>query len=58
MTEPDVPFVPDHAPLAVQDVALTDDQVIVDELPETTTVGEAEIVTVGTNAVVTLIVAD
>ena len=46
-TEPDVPFVPDHAPLAVQVVNTVDDQVRVDELPEFMFVGEAEILTVG-----------
>ena len=57
-TEPDVPFVPDHAPLAVQVVALVVDQVSVDELPETIVAGEVEILTVAGGGVETLIVVD
>ena len=45
--EPLVVLVPDHAPLAVQDVALVEDQVSADELPEVIDVGDAESVTVG-----------
>ena len=45
--EPDVVLVPDHPPLAVQEVAFALDQVSVDEPPEVTDVGEAEKVTVG-----------
>ena len=39
---PDVAFVPDQLPLAVQEVALVLDHVSVDELPEVTDVGDAE----------------
>jgi len=45
--EPDVAFDPDHAPLAVQEVALVLDHVSVDELPPVTNVGDAERVMVG-----------
>ena len=44
---PDVPFVPDHAPDAVQLVALLDDHVNVDVAPDATDVGDAESVSVG-----------
>ena len=45
--EPDVAFAPDHPPLAVQEVALVEDQVKVVKLPDVTEVGLAERVTVG-----------
>ena len=45
--EPAVAFRPSHPPLAVQPVALVEDQESVDELPEETDVGEAERVRVG-----------
>ena len=45
--EPEVGLVPVHAPLAVQEVALVDDQVSVDELPLVTDVGLAPRETVG-----------
>ena len=45
--ESEVAFVPDHPPLPVQEVALVEDQVKVDELPLVTDVGEAEKVMVG-----------
>jgi hypothetical protein len=44
---PLVPLVPVQAPLAVHDVAFVEDQVRVDDPPEVTDVGDAEIVTVG-----------
>ena len=45
--EPLVDCDPLQPPLAVHDVALVDDHVIVDEPPDATDVGEAEMVTVG-----------
>ena len=45
--EPDVAFVPVHPPLAVQEVALVEDQARVVEPPLVTDVGKAEKVTVG-----------
>jgi hypothetical protein len=50
-TEPDVPFTPDHAPLAVQDVAFALDHVIVEEPPDVIVVGEDEMVTVASGEV-------
>ncbi len=44
---PDVALLPDHPPLAVQEVELVDDQVKVDEFPVVTPVGLADNVTVG-----------
>ncbi len=49
--DPDVALVPDHAPLAVQDVALVDDQVIAEADPCVTEVGLVEMVTVGSGVV-------
>ena len=51
---PDVAFVPDHAPLAVQDVAFVLDQVKVDEPPDATDVGDPLNETVGGGATVTV----
>ena len=48
--EPDVAFDPDHAPLAVQEVALVELHVNVADPPEVTDVGEADKVTVGAEA--------
>ena len=45
--EPEVAFEPDHAPLAVHDVAFALDHVSVDDPPELIDVGDAESVTVG-----------
>ena len=39
---PDVDFIPDHAPEAVHDVALVEDQVSVADPPEIIVVGLAE----------------
>ncbi len=47
-TDPEVPFVPDQPPDAVQVVALVVDQFSDAGLPEVIEVGEAEIVTVAT----------
>jgi hypothetical protein len=55
-TVPEVAFVPDHAPLAVQLVVLADDQVRVLVPPVTTVVGFALTETVG--AAITLAIAD
>lgn len=44
---PLVAFAPDHAPLAVQEVALVEDHVSVVVAPATIVVGAAVIVTVG-----------
>ena len=44
---PEVALAPDQSPLAVQDVALVDDQVRVEDPLYATEVGLAEIVTVG-----------
>lgn len=44
---PDVALVPDHAPDAVQPVALVDDHVNVDVAPDDTDDGDAESVSVG-----------
>ena len=44
---PEVVLVLDQAPLAVQDVALVEDQVRVEEEPEVMEVGEAERVMIG-----------
>ena len=44
---PDVALLPDQSPLAVQEVALVEDQVNVAEDPVVIDVGDAEIVTVG-----------
>lgn len=46
-SEPLTAFVPDHAPLAVQEVAFSEDQVSVVVSPATIVVGAALIVTVG-----------
>jgi hypothetical protein len=51
---PDVPFVPDHAPLAVQDVAFVLDQVSVDDPPDATLDGDPLSETVGAGAIVTV----
>jgi hypothetical protein len=48
---PEVPLLPVHEPLAVQDVAFVEDQVSVELPPEVIDVGEAEIVTVGAGVV-------
>ncbi|OGM78607.1 hypothetical protein A2197_02860 [Candidatus Woesebacteria bacterium RIFOXYA1_FULL_48_16] len=53
--DPEVAFVPDHAPDAVQTVALAEDQERVEALPEVTEVGLAEIETVGVADVMYLI---
>jgi hypothetical protein len=45
--EPDVAFVPDHPPEAVQDVVFVELQVSVDELPETMELGSAAKLTIG-----------
>ena len=55
--EPDVALVPDHPPLAVQEVALVLDHVSVDELPEVTDVGLAERETVGAGVAAACVVA-
>jgi DNA polymerase II small subunit/DNA polymerase delta subunit B len=55
---PDVPFVPDQAPEAVQVVALVDDQVIVVELPDVMVVGDAEMFTETTGGAVTAILIE
>jgi len=47
---PLVAFDPDQPLLAVQEVALVDDQVRVEEFPEVMEVGEAPKVTVGTGS--------
>lgn len=52
---PLVALVPFQAPLAVQVVALVEDQVMVEPLPLVTDVGDAEIVTVGTGARVVML---
>ena len=44
---PDIALVPVHPPLAMQEVALVDDQVNVEALPLVIEAGEAEIETVG-----------
>ena len=49
---------PDHAPLAVHDVALVDDQVNVELAPRRMDVGLTEIVTVGAGGVPTVTAAD
>lgn len=46
---PDTDLDPDHAPLAVHDVAFVEDQVNVELLPDTTEVGEDVKETVGGN---------
>lgn len=48
---PLVAWLPLHAPLAVQDVALVDDQVSLALPPTSTEVGDTEIVTVGAGLV-------
>jgi hypothetical protein len=50
---PEMAFDPDHAPEAVHDVALVELQASVAELPETTEVGLAEMLTVGAAGVET-----
>ena len=45
--EPLTPFVPDHAPAALQEVALVEDHVSMELRPEVTELGLALIVTVG-----------
>jgi hypothetical protein len=47
LCEPDAAFVPDHPPEAVHELALVEDQVSVDALPEMTETGLAEMLTVG-----------
>lgn len=47
LEDPEVAFVPDQAPEAVQDVALVEDQVSVEDPLYDTDVGLAEILTVG-----------
>ena len=51
---PPVPLVPDHPPLAVQEVAFALDQVMVVEPPVVTPDGDAEMVTVGVGGGVVL----
>ena len=58
LCEPDVAFVPDHEPDAVQLVALVELHVSVDAEPDATLVGDALIVTVGVDATVTVAVCD
>jgi hypothetical protein len=48
---PELGSAPDHAPEAVQDVALVDDQVSVEKVPLVTDDGFAEIDTVGAGGV-------
>ena len=58
---PEVAFDPDHVPEAVQEVAFVELQDSVEELPDATVVGFAEIATVGagvTGGVVIVTVAD
>ena len=52
---PCVAFVPDHAPEAVQLVALAEVQLSVDAPPEATEVGDALIETVGAGVAVTMV---
>ena len=49
---PEIALAPDQSPLAVQEVALVDDQVRVEDPLYATEVGLAEIVTVGEKAAV------
>jgi len=51
---PEVALLPDHAPEAVQEVALVDDQVSVEDPPLATDVGFAVSDTVGTGNTVTV----
>jgi hypothetical protein len=51
-------LLPDHAPPAVQDVALLDDQVSVEPLPLATVLGFALTLTVALGLELTLTVAD
>ena len=51
---PEVALLPDHAPEAVQEAALLDDQVSVEDPPLATDVGLAVSVTVGTGSTVTV----
>jgi hypothetical protein len=51
---PEVALPPDHAPEAVQEVALLDDQVSVEDPPLATDVGLAVSVTMGTGSTVTI----
>ena len=53
---PEVPFVPDHAPLAVQVVALVVDHVRALALPEITVVGLAVSVIVGCGGTTVIVV--
>ncbi len=53
-----MPWVPDQAPEAVQDVALLDDQVSVDALPLLIVLGLALKITVGAGFALTVTVAD
>jgi hypothetical protein len=55
---PLVALAPDHAPLAVHEVALVEDQVSVEAPPLATLAGVAVSVTVGTAAPVTVTVAE
>jgi hypothetical protein len=56
--EPLRALLPDHAPPAVQDVALLDDQVSVEPLPLATVLGFALTLTVALGLELTLTVAD
>jgi hypothetical protein len=51
LCEPLVALLPDHAPEAVQEVALADDQLKVEPLPRATVLGLAVKLTVGAGAV-------
>ena len=55
--EPEVACVPLHPPLAVQAVALVEDQVTVDGVPSVTEVGSKVTVTVGAGGAVAVTVA-
>jgi len=47
LCDPEIAFVPDHAPEAVQELALVEDQVSVEEEPDVRELGLALICTVG-----------
>ena len=51
---PDVPFAPNHPPDAVHDAAFVVDQVSVEDPPDATLVGDAEMFTVGAGTTVTV----
>ena len=55
---PEVALLPDHAPEAVQEVALVDDQVSVEDAPLATEVGLAVSDTVGGGALATVTVVE